>query len=49
MYRALVTDQLSNGTLSEGRAACLRSEHLLSAVYLKGSSDAARYRAFLDL
>ena len=41
MYRALVTDQLSNGTLSEGRATCLRSEHLLSAVYLKGSSDAA--------
>lgn len=49
MYRALVTEALARGELSEGRAACLRSEHLLSAVYLKGSSDAGRYRAFLDL
>ena len=49
MYRALVTDQLAQGELSEASAACLRSEHLLSAVYLKGSSDVARYRALLRL
>lgn len=49
MYRALVADQLASGRLSEGHAPSLRSEHLLSAVYLKGSSDVARYRAFLHL
>lgn len=49
MYRALVTDQLARGELSEARAACLRPEHLLSAVYLKGSFDVARYRSFLHL
>lgn len=49
MYRALVADLLARGELLEGRASCLHSEHLLSAVYLKGSSDVARYRAFLDL
>jgi DNA-binding transcriptional LysR family regulator len=49
MYRALVADLLARGELLEGRASCLHSEHLLSAVYLKGSSDVARYWAFLDL